>query len=566
MKPSPAELLEPTEIPLGIRIQDTFRRIPIADAAPAVTRTGARSADRSDVGGACAMGGISVRGVQKSFGGTRALVDATLDAAMGEVHAIVGENGSGKSTLAKIISGVFTPDAGVVSLLGETPRNPQHTLSLGVATIFQEMMLAEQLSISQNMFAGIDGFLRKNGTDKAKRAQAKSILERLSGQAIDPDALVADLPLHLKQWVVLGRAIRSNPKVLILDESSAALDLAGTERLHAEIRRLRNEGACVLIVTHRIAELVQIADRATVLRDGATVGRLVRGEITEHNLLSLMSAATRDVQGTGRTRKVATLPQRTVLRCTGLRLGPAASPFDFALEAGEIVGVAGLDGAGQTEFVRALAGIKPAVGGRVDAPDASAVGRPVASIADAGSAGIAYVSGDRKREGIFPGLSTFENFCMALYKRHRSRTGLIDARKLAQAFGRETSRLGIKFARSSDRITALSGGNQQKVLIARAFASDPRVIVLDDPARGVDIGTKQELYRQLVAFAQRGGAVVYLSSEIEEFFGFADRVTVFVRTSLFQTLGSDDIGEATLLPAMFGRAAGPLPSVATEIA
>ncbi len=513
------------------------------------------------------MGGITVCGVEKSFGETRALKSANLDACMGEVHAIVGENGSGKSTLAKIIAGVFPADAGSVSLLGETPRSPHHTLSLGVATIFQEMMLAEQLSITENVFAGSDGFWRRSEPTKTKRAQAKAILERLSGHAVDPASRVADLPLHLKQWVVLGRAIRSNPKVLILDESSAALDLDGTERLHGEIRRLRDRGACVLIVTHRIAELVRIADRATVLRDGTTVGNLARSEITEHNLLSLMSASTRGAKGTGRAGSAEVQPRAAMVRCLGLRLQAGAAPFDFALKAGEIVGVAGLDGAGQTAFVRVLAGIDPPAAGRVEVVSGSGAAEPIGSVAAAGAAGIAYVSGDRKREGIFPSLSTFENFCMALYGGHRSRTGLINSRTLGDAFAREAVRLGIKFDRRSDRITALSGGNQQKVLIARAFAGEPRVIVLNDPARGVDIGTKQELYRQLTAFAERGGAVVYLSSEIEEFLEFADRAVVFAKMSLFDTFDAAEIGEDVLLPAMFGRERGPVATVAAmEIA
>lgn len=502
------------------------------------------------------MSAISVRGVSKSFGETRALADASLEAGMGEVHAIVGENGSGKSTLAKIIAGVFPADAGSISVLGEMPRNPQHTLSLGVTTIFQEMMLAESLSITENMFAGSDGLWRKREAAHVKRLQTKAILERLSGHTIDPEARVSDLPLHLKQWIVLGRAIRSNPKVLILDESSAALDLAGTDRLYDEIRRLRDGGTCVLIVTHRIAELVKVADKATVLRDGVTVGRLAKADINEHNLLSMMSAATRDEKGGGRTRNVKASSRETVLRCINLSLEAGTAPFDFALRTGEIVGVAGLDGAGQTQFVRALAGIAVPPSGRVEAVSTS--NAPITSVAVAGAAGIAYVSGDRKREGIFPSLSILENFGMALYRRHRSPNGLIDAGSLGKSFSRETARLGIKFNRPSDRITALSGGNQQKVLIARALASDPRVIILDDPARGVDIGTKQALYRELIAFARRGGAVVYLSSEIEEFFDFADRAVVFVNMSLFDTVEATDIGEDTLLPAMFGRRGDPI--------
>ena len=503
---------------------------------------------------------VSVNGVSKSFGETRALVGAGLDADFGEVHAIVGENGSGKSTLAKIVAGVFAPDSGDVRLLGETPRTPRQVLGLGVATIFQEMMLAESLSIAENVFAGADGFWRRRASARDRRAQTWAILRRLSGQSIDPDTRVGNLPLHLKQWVVLGRAIRSDPRVLILDESSAALDLAGTERLHDEIRRLRDGGACVLIVTHRIAELVRIADRATVLRDGATVEQLARSELTENNILSLMSAATHHSGDAGRVTGVEVASSKVALRAVGVRLDAGAPPFDFHLRAGEIVGVAGLDGAGQLEFVRALAGIDGAVSGRVEVVTTGGAGVAIASIATANAAGVAYVSGDRKREGIFPNLSTFENFGMALYGRHRRRDGLIDRRALRQAFARETSRLGVKYSRRSDRITALSGGNQQKVLIARAFASEPQVIVLNDPARGVDIGTKQELYRRLVEFAERGGAVIYLSSEIEEFLEFADRAVVFVGMTLFETFAAGDIGEATLLPAMFGRRAAGVPA------
>jgi ABC-type sugar transport system ATPase subunit len=499
------------------------------------------------------MNGITVSNVQKSFGETRALRNANLVAAMGEVHAIVGENGSGKSTLAKIISGVFACDAGEVSLLGQTPKNPQQTLSLGAATIFQEMMLAEQLSIAENIFAGSDGLWRKRFSQSEKRTETKTILERLSGHAIDPDARVADLPLQLKQWIVLGRAIQLNPKVLILDESSAALDLEGTERLHTEIRRLRNDGTCVIIVTHRIAELVKIADRATVLRDGVTVGHLEKNGITEHNLLSLMSADSRKPNDVQRSVGIKALSRKTMLRCQGIQLQSGATPFDFYLKAGEIVGVAGLDGAGQTEFVRALAGIRPSPAGNVEAVDASDAGTQISSVADAGKSGVAYVSGDRKCEGIFPSLSIFENFSMSLYGRHKSKIGIIDRRNLFKIFGSERNRLNIKTNSPFDRITVLSGGNQQKVLIARAFANHPNVIVLNDPARGVDIGTKQELYRQLTAFAQRGGAVVYLSSETEEFPGFADRVAVFVGMSLFDTVEQGGLGGNVLLHAMFGR-------------
>ncbi|PWE53369.1 sugar ABC transporter ATP-binding protein [Metarhizobium album] len=510
------------------------------------------------------MTGILVQGVSKSFGETRALTDASLAADMGEVHAIVGENGSGKSTLAKIISGVLAPDGGTVDVLGETPGNPCHARRLGVAPIFQEMMLAEQLSIAENVFAGSDGLLCRTLSAKARNAEAKALLERLSGQAVDPTARVSDLPLHLKQWVVLARAICIQPRVLILDESSAALDLAGTERLHAEIRRLRDGGACILIVTHRIAELVRIADKATVLRDGRTVGTLSKFEITEQNLLKLMSAEKPPAKVQLDPSKTARSSSALVLRCEALQLARETTPFGFELREGEIVGVAGLDGAGHAEFIRTVAGIDLPSSGSVTIFGSHGQSIEIRSIEEAGAAGLSYVSGDRKKEGIFPALSTFENFAMAPYGCHRDRTGLIDAGSLRGSFAREVARLGIKVGPPNDRITSLSGGNQQKVLIARAFAAQPKVIVLNDPARGVDIGTKQELYRQLVAFSQTGGAVIYLSSEIEEFFDFADRVDVFVQTTLHRSLPSRDLSEEALLYAMFGRLADAVSPITVE--
>lgn len=512
------------------------------------------------------MGGIRIENVGKSFGETRALIDASLDAAPGEVHAIVGENGSGKSTLAKIISGVLSPDAGNVTVFGQTPRGPRHAKALGVAAVFQEMMLAEELSVAENVFAGSDGFLFRKTSSAAKNVAARILIERLSGQGVDPRTKVADLPLHLKQWVVLARAMRSEPKLLILDESSAALDLAATERLHREIGRLRDAGACVLIVTHRIAELVKIADKATVLRDGETVGTLSKAEITEKNLLRLMSAGKRHpAHQAGNSQKPGERTQ-PLLRGIEVKLAPGAAAFDFSLCGGEIVGITGLDGAGQTELVRALAGVEVPFAGTIKALRQDGGFLPVRSVDDAGRSRISYVSGDRKKEGIFPALSTFENFGMALYARHRTKTGLIDRKSLRKSFAEEVGRLGIKVGPAGNRITSLSGGNQQKVLIARAFACGPKIIVLNDPARGVDIGTKQELYRQLSKFTDAGGAVVYLTTEIEELFGFATRVDVFAGSTLRESFSSREVTEEKLLYAMFGCPRSHAGAIAMEAA
>lgn len=498
---------------------------------------------------------VKITDVHKSFGETRALYGASLLARSGEIHAIVGENGSGKSTLAKIISGVILPDRGEVVVAGATLRSPREAKAAGVATIYQEMMLAEDLAIWENLFAGSDPTWNRLRSNAQKRTETQETMNRLAGLDLDPDTRVAELSLSAKQWLVIARALVQKPKVLIFDESSAALDLEATNRLHHEMRALRESGTSVLIVTHRIAELVKIADVATILRDGASVGRLEREDITEENILRLMSAATAH-SATGRTGGQGGTGEN-VLTARGVQLASDVPTVEFSIHAGEIVGLAGLDGAGQAEFIAALAGIKVPLVGTVTTPTG-----PVINLATAEAAGIAYVSGDRKREGIFPNLSILENFGLALHGRVAGPLGLLNRKTIANAFQNEVKRLVIKFGRETDGITTLSGGNQQKVLIARAFALSPKVILLNDPARGVDIGTKQVLWKHLRDFADAGGAVIYLSTEIEEFFDFADRACVFFDRRIFAELTGEDLNEERILAAMFGRNA---PAVFTEI-
>lgn len=511
---------------------------------------------------------IRLQRVTKSFGETRALVDCDLTAATGEVHAIVGENGSGKSTLAKIISGVLAPDAGEVDILRAGPiRSPLDAHARGVATIFQEVLVADEASILENLFVGSDGLLRHGGSRAERMAEARALMTRFTGLDIDPDRTVGDLPLSLKQWVVIGRAILRRPRVLILDESSAALDLDATNRLHAEINRLRATGTTILIVTHRIAELVRIADRATILRDGAAVGVLERGEITESRLLELMTPANRSLAAhAAGTARASTKGGSSILAARGIRLRPGTVAFDFDLQAGTIVGLAGLDGQGQDAFAQVLAGIEPPFEGDVATTAKGGRACPVVDLASAQDHGIAWVSGDRKREGILPQQSIFENFAVGVYRTALGTFGIVDRQRAAGLFEEEVKRFSIKTGRRTNRITSLSGGNQQKILIGRAFATAPRVIVFNDPARGVDLATKRDLYRELLRFAQDGGAVVYLSSEIEEFLGFADRVDVFVNETLSRSLTGAEVNEEDMLAAMFGQARGTHIEIGVEAA
>lgn len=492
---------------------------------------------------------IRLRGVSKSFGETHALRSVDFEAFAGEVHAIVGENGSGKSTLAKIMSGVLIADRGEITILGATPQTPIAAREIGLATIFQEVLVADEASILDNLYVGRDGLFRATSNRASREAEAAVLMTRLLGRQIDLNAAVGSLPLSVRQWIVIARAILCTPKVLILDESSAALDLDATVRLHTEISRLRDAGATVLIVTHRIAELVRIADRATILRDGQAVGVLKKSEITEANLLAMMTPPERQVSRKEAFARPAAKQAGLLMQAVDLRLSPDASPINFSLAPGQIVGVTGLDGHGQNEFLLALAGVQAANSGA-----AKLAGSPLVTLADAERLGVAYVSGDRKREGIFPDQSIFENLAVSIYRQHLGPFGIIRHSGIREIFKNEVNRLRIKTGPTGNKITSLSGGNQQKVLIGRAFARNPKVIVLNDPARGVDLATKRDLYAELRRFADAGGAVVYLSGEIEEFIGFADRVDVFVANTIFRSLEADLIDEDEMLAAMFGQA------------
>jgi len=495
---------------------------------------------------------VVVEGADKAFGETQALRKCSFRARSGEVHAIVGENGSGKSTLAKILSGVFSADRGDVRVFGQTPSRPRHAMGLGVATVFQEVLVAEGRSVLDNLFIGMGGTVRAPISYAERVRRGGEELERLTGETFDLHAPIDSLPLSQRQWVTIARALLRSPRLLILDESTAALDLNGARRLLEEARRLKQRGVCVLLVTHRIGELTEYTDRATVLRDGRDVGTLNADEITENRLLELMGgAAAHERRPAART--AAGEAGSPVLRARDARLAEHTEPFDFEVSSGEIVGLAGLEGHGQAQFLRSVAGIGLLAEGEVEVPasdesSASVVTTPRA----AARAGIVYIPGDRKLEGLFPNLSILENFGVPLYRRNR-RLGFVDFRRIRALFSSQARSLEIDSRAECAPIGTLSGGNQQKVVIGRSLAQSPRIIALNDPTRGVDIGTKQDLYEVLRGLAAAGKGVLFLSSEIEEFLGVCHRVAVFRDGSLQTTLSGEQITFDAVLGAMFGR-------------
>ena len=513
-----------------------------------------------------AGGDIYVQDAEKSFGVTKALNGVNFKANFGEIHAIVGGNGCGKSTLAKVISGVLPLDKGKVSIMGHSPNSPIEAQKVGISTVFQEVMIAEEATVYENLFIGYDTFFGKRLNHREKVEKAASIMLELAGEFVDPYTLASQLSLGMKAWITIGRAFLRNPKVLILDESSAALDFDSTERLFAKMRSLRDQGAAIFIVTHRIAELVRISDRATVMRDGKDVGVLAGDEITEKNLLRLMTGDKKfSTASENKSSPPLSKTDEIVLSSKNLKVWDNGSEINFDLPKGEILGVTGLDGQGQDNFVKALSGIDQPLGGDVIVKQSDEEReltkkehKKIGSLLDAKKSGIAYVSGDRKKEGIFPNMSIYENMVIPLYKGKQAKTsggflGFIKWIELNGIFDWEVERLSIKTGPKNNLITSLSGGNQQKVMIARAFTTTPKILILNDPARGIDVGAKRDLYKHLRIFVNEGGTVIFLSSELEEFIGLCHRVLVFRDGSIFETFEKEDINPNVILEGMFGH-------------
>ena len=503
------------------------------------------------------VGDIYVQDAHKTFGVTKALNGCSFNANFGEIHAIVGPNGCGKSTLAKVLSGIIPVDKGKVSILGHTPTSPVMARSLGIATVFQEVMIAEEASVVDNLFIGSDYFWYKTMTQREKSQRAEELMDELVGEYVDPNTLAMNLSLSVKAWITIGRAfLRENTKVLILDESSAALDFDSTERLFNKMRLMRDNGAAIFIVTHRIAELIRISDKATVLRDGVDVGVLEKRDITEKNLLSLMTGKV-ETEYREKTSALKTQSEEVIMSAKNLKVWSESDEVNFELIKGQILGVTGLDGHGQDDFVKILAGVQDSYGGEVEIKNNNTFLK-FNNLKEAKNSGISFVSGDRKKEGILPNLSIYENMVIPLY-RTTSRggfLGFINWLELNGMYEWELERLKIKTGLKSDLITSLSGGNQQKVMIARSFAQHPKVLILNDPARGIDVNTKRDLYKHLRTYVEEGNSVIFLSSELEEFIGLCSKVLVFRHGSVFDIFEDDKVEPAGLLEGMFGQTEG----------
>jgi ABC-type sugar transport system ATPase subunit len=496
---------------------------------------------------------IRVSGLAKAFGATQALRGASFELRAGEVHALVGENGSGKSTLVKILSGVHAPDAGAIELRGAeipAPKSPSTAQELGIVTVFQEVLVAEARSVLDNVWLGVDGLLRNRVPVREKRARASATLEELLGRSLSLDTPVEELSLSDRQACGIVRALMRRSGILILDEATSALDVATRDRLFRIVTRMSAEGAGIVFITHRMDEISEIGDRITVMRSGETVATLERGHWTPRELVHLMTGSD---QLTEHAREEVAPPARrqgaAVVSVNGLRLRADRSPIDVEVRAGELVGVAGLEGHGQDEFLDALRGAGTAVTGEIVRHNDGDV--VIRSTKQAAEHGIAFVPRER-RQALFAWMSIRENFGMPTLARD-SRLGWLRPGLTRRRLAKYVTELGIVLGRPDDAITTLSGGNQQKVVIARWLAANPSVLLLNDPTRGIDVGAKRDLYGLLTHLADEGVAVVMLSSELDEHVELMDRVLVFREHELFREIQRTGLSRQALLSGFFGE-------------
>ncbi|MCB8983508.1 MAG: sugar ABC transporter ATP-binding protein [Ardenticatenaceae bacterium] len=462
---------------------------------------------------------IQMRDISKSFSGVHALKNVRMEVFPGEVHALLGENGAGKSTLIKTMTGVYQPDSGEILLHGVPLRfsGPRHAQQQGIGAIYQEPSLFPDLDIAENIMAGRQPTRSGRVDWRAVYREAQNMLQQL-GVGLDPHLKARNLSVAQQQTVEIARALSLNAQLLIMDEPTSSLTLTEVEELFRIIRQLRQSGTAVIFISHRLEELFAVADRVTILRDGQYVGTRAMSGVKTEDLIQMMVG--RQVNELF-PKQEAPLGD-TRLEVQGLTLSGKFADVSFALHAGEILGVAGLIGAGRTDLARALFGIQPAQSGTIKI-DGTAV--EIRSAQQAMAQGLGFVPEDRQHHGLVLPMSIADNITLPILPRYAS-AGWLHAKKAKRDASAAAQRLEVKSAGIAQKAKELSGGNQQKVVLAKWLETQPRILILDEPTRGIDVGTKAAVHQLMSNLANQGVAILMISSELPEILGMSDRILV----------------------------------------
>jgi ribose transport system ATP-binding protein len=487
---------------------------------------------------------LVLSGISKRYGGVRALENVDFACGRGKIHAVLGENGAGKSTLIKIIAGVVAPDAGELRLDGALRQfqNPAAAAAAGIVCIFQELSLMPDLSVADNI--SILSPPRRFGMidHRAQRRRAEALLAEVGCEDVNPLLRVRDLPLSRRQMVEIAKALGQKPQLLILDEATSALTRADVEKVYALLARLRSENVAILYITHRMHEVEALADRASVFRNGRHIETFDWGARSTAEIVQLMIGRDIAAQYPAKPSRPRPAP---ALKIENLGWNNRLEGISLDVGAGEVVGLGGLDGQGQRTLLLALFGVLRGVTGRV-----SVNGRPVRPGSPAQAKrreiGIALVPEDRKTEGLMLPMSITDNLAIASLPALSSGP-FVDGAKEQRAVDAAIGHLHIRVGARSDAVSTLSGGNQQKVVIAKWLMTEPRIILLNDPTRGIDVGTKQELYRLIRELADQGAAVLFYSTDYDELIGCCDRVAIMYDGRILRELAGDDLNETNII-------------------
>lgn len=496
---------------------------------------------------------VKMKGISKAFAGIKALDDVQIELRRGEVHALMGENGAGKSTLMKIMTGVYTKDSGNMHLYNEESgqmeevemKSPLMAQKAGLSMVFQELNLLENMSIAENIFIGREpvgksGFLNK----EELRKNARKELEKV-GLQIDPGTPVDQLSCGQMQCIEIAKALSFKARVVVFDEPTASLSEQESQVLFNIIEELKREGVCIVYISHRMEEVFLLSDRITVFRNGTYIDTVRTKEVTEPDLIKMMigrEIADKKVRGSAHINK-----DNVILDVKNMRVYPDSAPVNFKLYEKEILGFFGLVGAGRTELMRKLFGIDPIGEGEIYIKGNKI---HISSPSDAIQEGIGLVPEDRKALGLILGMSIKDN--MLISKLAQFKSGWLRKQMLREITGSYISDLGIALRNEEQEVKELSGGNQQKVVIAKWLAMTPNILIMDEPTRGIDVGAKSEIYALMRKLTDAGKSIIMISSEIAEVMQISDRVIVMHEGSISGEISSEEVTKNNIMQAAFG--------------